>query len=337
MISKPRDVLKELQEGKYHPVYFLQGEEPFYIDQISSFIEKNAIEESQKSFNQVILYGKDVKVSDILSHARRFPMMSERQVVIVKEAQSISDLNREGGQKLLIDYLANPTVSTILVFCHKNKTLDKRKSLYKNFSKIALVVETKKLFENQVPAWIKERVAEKGLKINEKATMMLAQNIGPNLERINNEIEKVSVNIKSGVIDENVVQKFVGISRDFNVFEFQKALGSRNRQKAQIIAEYLSQHSKENPIFLTLGFLFSFFSKVLKMHSSKSGGDKSLMSLLGTGYVTDYKIAFGNYSPAELVKIIGFIRTADMQSKGIDSPPVSDSDILRELVAKITG
>ena len=160
MDSNPKALLKELKSGKFHPVYFLEGEEPFYIDQISNFIEENALDESQKSFNQIILYGKDVKISDVLTNARRFPMMAERQVVIVKEAQSISDINRESGQKLLSDYLQNPTPSTILVFCYKNKKVDKRKSLYKNLKKTAIIVETKKMYENQIPYWIKERIAE---------------------------------------------------------------------------------------------------------------------------------------------------------------------------------
>jgi len=337
MDSNPKELLKELKAGKLHPVYFLQGEEPFYIDQISNYIEENVLEESQKSFNQTILYGKDIKISDVLNNARRFPMMSEKQVVIIKEAQSISDINKDSGQKLLSDYLQNPTPSTILVFCHKNKNVDKRKSLYKNLKKTAVIVETKKLFENQVPAWIKERVAEKGLKINEKAVMMLAQNIGMNLERINNELDKISINLKSDLIDDEAVQKFVGISRDYNAFELQRALAHRDLVKAKQIGFYLGENKKESPVFLTIGLLFSFFSKVLKMHGVKAPSEKALMTSLGVGYLADYKVAFKNYSKGELVSIIGFLRIADLQCKGIDYPSLSDLDIYKELISKIAG
>lgn len=327
MVSKAKEVLKQLKEGKYKPIYFLMGEEPFFIDEISDFIEENAIDESQKGFNQTILYGKDVKVADILTHARRFPMMSERQTVIVKEAQSIFDLNREGGQKLMSSYIQNPSPTTVLVFCHKNKTLDKRKGLYKSIkdTPAVVVVESGSIHEGQVPGWIKQRVAEKGLKITEKAISMLVQNIGSNLERINNELEKVSINIKSEVIDDEAIETFVGVSRDYNVFELQKALGARNKVKAYEIAAYMGENTKENPIVLINTLLFSYFSRILKLHAPAGS----------TAPYKDDKIAVQNYSPQDLIRIIGDIKRADLQSKGIESPSLPQGAILNELVSRI--
>jgi DNA polymerase-3 subunit delta len=334
----PKEIIKQLKSGKYESIYFLMGTESFYIDEISNFIEESALDDSQKEFNQTILYGMDVKISDILTHARRFPMMSERQVLIVREAQSVSDINREGGQKLLLDYISNPLPSTILVFCHKNKTLDKRKSLYKALTKSSSVVmESAIIKEYKIPGWIKERIAEKGLKITEKAVMMLTQNIGSNLERINNEIEKVSINIKTKTIDDNAIQTYVGINRDYNIFELVNALGARNKVKAHEIAFYLGTHSKENPLVLIIGFVFSFFSKLLKLYGASGKTDKDLYSILGTSYISDYKVAAGSYSMTEVVLIISAIKRADLQSKGIESPSISQAGILKELVAKIVG
>ncbi len=248
MSPTPESILSDLKSAKIAPVYFLQGEEPFYIDQIADYIEKNILSDSEKGFNQTIVYGRDVNVSTILNHARRFPMMAERQVVIVKEAQSVVDLNKEAGSKMLLSYLENPVPSTVLVFCHKNKALDKRKALGKSIDRLTVNLVTKKIYEDKLPVWIEIFVSKKGLGITHKAVRMLSDALGTNLERVSNEIEKIAINLPAGSqIDEVAVQKYVGISKDYNVFELQKALASKDVVKVSKMVNYFEANTKKNP------------------------------------------------------------------------------------------
>ncbi len=340
MAQTYEQVLSDLQAGKFAPVYFLQGEEPFFIDLISDYIEKHALSETEKGFNQTIAYGKEVQMSEILTHARRFPMMAERQVVIVKEAQEVADLNREGGQKLLLDYLEQPQPTTVLVFCHKYKSLDKRKALGKTIDKKAVVVSTKKLYDNQVPSFIENFVRGKGLKISPKATYLLAQNIGNNLERINNELEKVVINLNgSGEIDENHIQEFVGISKDYNIFEFQNALINRDVFKSNQIADYFASNTKNNPLVLIIASVYGLFSKLLVVHYLKKKGesDKSLASQLRVNpyFVKDYVRGAANYSESKVVENLAFISKADLNSKGIDAASQSEKQVLTDLIYRL--
>ena len=241
MPAAPEAVIKDLKSGLFAPIYFLQGEEPYYIDQIANYIEEHALEASQKGFNQVVMYGKDHPVNAVVTNARRFPMMSERQVVIVKEAQNIADLNKEAGQKLLLDYIQNPLPSTILVICHKYKSIDKRKALGKQLDKHTVLVDTKKLYDNQIPDWVSNYVKSQGFTIDPKATQMFADYIGNDLERLSNEIDKVLINFEEKVtINPEIVQKYVGISKEYNVFELQKALQSKDVLKANRIVNYFA-------------------------------------------------------------------------------------------------
>src|SRR6185437_10133823 len=236
MATSAEVVIKDLQNKKYAPVYFLQGEEPYYIDLISDFVEKNCLNESEKGFNQTVLYGKDVNMNTILLNAKRFPMMSERQVVIVKEAQEISDLGKEAGDKQLEAYLQNPLPSTVLVFCHKYKSLDGRKGLAKTADKFAVLVNSKKLYDNQIPDWVIGYLSHKNYKLSQKAAVMIADYIGNNLSRIANEMDKLLINVKNGEeITEELIEKHVGISKEYNVFELQKALINKDVVKANRI------------------------------------------------------------------------------------------------------
>ena len=338
MAVTPASILADLKNKKYAPVYFLQGEETYYIDEISNYIEKHVLTDAEKGFNQTIVYGRDAAMNDVLTHAKRFPMMSERQVVIVKEAQNIPDINREKGQKLLSGYLENPVPSTVLVFCHKNKTLDKRKALGKAVEKYAVALTTKKLYDNQVPAWIENYMASKGFSATAKAVQMLADSIGVDLERLSNEIDKILINFKEPVqIDEQTVHKYVGISKDYNVFELQKALIVKDVVKANKIVNYFEANAKKNPILPVIAILFSFFSKLLVAHHTKDKSERNLASALRVSpyFVKDYLVALRHYPLPNVINNIHYIRQADLRSKGVDNASMADGQILKELVFRL--
>ncbi|MEM7108907.1 MAG: DNA polymerase III subunit delta [Bacteroidota bacterium] len=338
MAHTAESIVTDLKSGKVAPVYFLQGEETYYIDQISNYIENNVLNESEKGFNQTILYGRDAPMNVVLTHAKRFPMMAERQVVIVKEAQNISDLNREVGQKILCDYLQNPVTSTVLVFCHKNKTLDKRKALGKLIDKKAVVLTTRKLYDNQVPAWVEGYIRAKGFSASPKAVQMLSDSIGTNLERLANEIDKIFINYKEPVqIDEQIVQKYVGISKDYNIFELQKALTVKDVFKANQIVNYFEANPKKNPLLPIIAVLFSFYSKLLMAHQAKDKSERNLASQLRVSpfFVKDYLTALRYYPLSKVVDNIHCIQQADLHSKGIGNLSSSDGSVLKELIFRL--
>lgn len=338
MAHTPENVLADLKSKKYAPVYFLQGEETYYIDLIADYIEDHVLSETEKGFNQTVMYGRDVAMNEVLTNARRFPMMAERQVVIVKEAQQISDLNKEQGQKILIDYLKNPANTTILVFCHKNKSLDKRKALGKNIDKYAVTVTTKKLYDNQVPSWIEQYLKSRGFSATPKAVQMLAESIGNDLERLSNEIDKILINFKDKVeVDEHIVQKYVGISKDYNVFELQKALMIKDVMKANKIVNYFQANAKKNPIIPIIAILYSFYSKLLMIYGTKDRSEHNLASILKVNpyFVKDYITATRYYDLPSIVNNIHYIKEADLKSKGVDNVSTSEGELLKELIFKL--
>jgi DNA polymerase-3 subunit delta len=336
MAYSPESVLADIKQNKFAPIYFLQGEEPYYIDQITEAIEKNALQESEKGFNQVVMYGKDTDVSKIITNARRYPMMAERQVVIVKEAQEIVDLNREEGQRLLESYIKNPLPSTILVFAHKHKTLDGRKSLSKAFSTGAVMITTKKIYDNKVPEWVTNYVKNKGYTIDAKATQMLADFIGNNLSRLSNEIDKIIINLEKTTIDAGIVQQFVGISKEYNTFELQKALAIRDIVKANRIVNYFEANPKSNPVIMIIGILYAYYAKLLQVHHAKDKSEKGLASLLQLHpfVVKEYVIGARNYPVQKVIDNIHHLRIADLYSKGINAN-LEQGQILRELIFKL--
>lgn len=338
MAVSAESILSDLKKNKYAPVYFLQGEEPYFIDLISDFIESNALNESEKGFNQVVMYGKDAEINKILTNARRYPMMADRQVVIVKEAQEIPDINKEEGIALLESYLKNPLPSTILVFAHKYKTLDGRKSLAKTVKEKAVLLTTKKIYDSAIPDWISSYVKNKGFDIDIKATQMLTDFIGNNLSSLANEINKILINFKEKTtIDAAMVQKFVGISKEYNVFELQRALGTRDLVKANQIVNYFEANPKNNPIIPVIALMFSFYSKLLMVHHSKDKSDKGIAAALKLNpyFVKEYLLAARNYPIHKVIDNIHHVKRADLQSKGIDSPSMGEGQILRELVYKL--
>ncbi|WP_226389472.1 DNA polymerase III subunit delta [Penaeicola halotolerans] len=338
MPSTPQDVLKDLKAGKYAPVYFLQGDEPYYIDLISNYIEKHALQEHEKGFNQIIMYGKESPMSTILNNAKRFPMMADRQVVIVKEAKEIPDLNKEQGQTLLEAYLKNPMPSTILVFAHKYKTLDGRKAVAKIIDKTAILVNSPKLYDNKIPQWIEDYLKEKSYKADPRAVQMLADAIGNNLERLANEIEKILINFEGPIeITPEHVQQFVGISKEYSVFELQKALSFKDAFKANQIIQYFSQNPKANPIIPVISMCFNLFTKLLLIHHASDKSERNIANLLGVNpfFVKEYMVAARNYPIHQVVDKIGFIKEADLRSKGVDSGDMEPSEVLKELVYKL--
>ncbi len=335
MPQNPHDILKKLKNGEYAPVYFLFGDEPYFIDLITEYIAGNALNESEKGFNQMVLYGKDLAVSDVINHARRFPMMAERQVVIVKEAQGITDLNRNESEEMLSAYVSNPLPSTILVLAFKNKKPDKRKTLFKNLEKHAITVESNKIYDNQLPDWINDYIKTRGHTIDIKASYMLAEFIGNNLERLSNEIDKILINYSDPVeINAGIVQKYIGISKDYNSFELQKAIAVKDIVKANRIVNYFGANPKNNPVIPIIALMFNFFSKLMIIHSTRDRNPKTLAQLTGVHpfFIKEYIHASGHYPLPKVIQNIHYIREADLKSKGVGVINMKESEILKELV-----
>lgn len=326
-------ILNDIKSGNIKPIYFLMGEEPYYIDIVSDYIEKNVLSEEEKGFNQTVLYGRDVSVEDIISTAKRYPMMAERQVVIVKEAQ---ELTRTIDK--LESYAENPMPSTVLVICYKYKTLDKRKKVTKVLGKNGLVYESKKLYENQVGDWIKRILANKKYTIEPKANAMLVEFLGTNLSKINNELEKLQIILPKGsVITPKDIEENIGFSKDFNVFELRKAIGERNQLKAYTIAENFANNPKENPMVVTTSLVFGFFIQLLKYHGLKDRNPKNVAVVIGVNpfFLKEYDVALKNYPMKKVSQIVASLRDIDVKSKGVGASSMSNSDLLREMLYNI--
>lgn len=329
-LDKAKHIVTQIKNKNIQPIYFLMGEEPYYIDAISKYIEDQILTEEEKGFNQIVLYGRDVEISDIIGTAKRFPMMAEKQVVIVKEAQ---DLSRTIEQ--LLPYAENPQPTTVLVLCYKYKKLDKRKKIYKALDKAGVLFESKKLYDNQIPDWIKQIMASKGYKISPKASQMLVEFLGNDLGKINNELEKLRlICSKEEPISAQLIEENIGISKDFNNFELQGAISHRDIKKAFGIIQYFSNNPKSHPIVLTVSLLFSFFSKVLKYHalSNKAHAPKALG--VNPYFIKDYEIAARNYPMKKVSANISAIREIDVKSKGVGAN-LSQGELLKELIVKL--
>lgn len=326
-------IVNDIKSGNIKPIYFLMGEEPYYIDKLSDYIEEKVLSEEEKGFNQTVLYGRDVSIEDIISTAKRYPMMAERQVVIVKEAQ---DLIRTIDK--LESYAENPMATTVLVFCYKYKTLDKRKKVTKLLAKNGIVYESKKLYENQVGEWIKRVLAGKKYSIEPKANAMLVEFLGTDLSKINNELEKLQIILPVGsTITPKHIEENIGFSKDFNVFELRKALGERNQLKAYTIAENFAQNPKDNPMVVTTSLVFGFFIQLLKYHGLKDRNPKNVSAVLGVNpfFLKEYDVALKNYPMKKVSQIVGALRDIDVKSKGVGANAMSQSDLLREMLYKI--
>lgn len=338
MDAQVKKILSDLKARKYAPLYFLHGEETYYIDLISDYIENNVLSDSEKGFNQVILYGKDVNVATVLTHARRFPMMAERQVVIVKEAQEIQDLNKEVGAKLLTDYLTKQVPSTILVFCHKHKTLDKRRELGKKIDQYAVMLTAKKMYENQLPDFVADYLSEKKVKADDRAVQVLCEFVGNDLHRLANEIDKIIISLPAGgEITADMVMTQVGVSKEYNIFELQKAILRGDTMLANKIVNYFAGNTRKNPIIPVVAFLYSFFNKLLLASQVGDKSEKGVASELKVSpYVArDYTMALSRYPQLKIIANISALKEADMKLKGVNTGSANDGQIFRELVWRL--
>lgn len=327
------EIISDLRNRIFKPVYFLAGEEPYYIDLITDYIEHKVLPEAEKAFNQIILYADDTSIPSIIDIARRFPMMASHQVVIIREAQQLKKLDD------LVIYLEKPLLSTILVFCYKYKTIDKRTRLYKTLESHAVYFESVKLRDYQIPAWIERYLMIKGIKTDPGASAMLTEYLGTDLHKIVNELDKLIITLPAGkpMITTSLIEKNIGISKDYNNFELQKAIGEKNILKANMIVHYFANNPKDNPITLSIASLFSFFSKLLAYHylTDKSKNNVAAVLKVNPYFVKDYESSAVKYNVSKTVQIISLLRTFDMKSKGYGDPGTEPGDLLKELVYRI--
>jgi DNA polymerase-3 subunit delta len=349
-VKEVNQILLDLKRRIFKPVYFLSGEEPHYIDVISDYIENNVLDEADREFNQTIVYGKDVDLGSIIGLAKQFPMMSEYNVVIVKEAQHIKALNKKSGgdeddapvtntgMEQFLAYIQNPQPSTLLVFCFRYKTIDKRSAVAKALQKHAVFLETKKLYDNQVPEWITNHVKDKNYVIGPKAVAFIAEFLGNDLAKISNEIDKLLIGLEAGKeITAESVQEKIGISKDFNVFELQEALGKRDVLKANRIINYFGANEKEHPMPMLLANLYSYFSKTLKYHFLADKSKFAAAAALGVNpfFVETYSRAAATFIQARLKQVFSLLKEYDLKSKGVGNPSLGTGELLKELVFKI--
>lgn len=326
-------ILTDLRKKNYSPVYFLMGEESYYIDYISDFIQRNVLAEAEKEFDQTILYGKDVDIVTVINAAKRYPMMASHQVLIIKEAQLIKEWDN------LIHYLSNPLKSTILVFCYKYGTPDKRKKWVQEISKVGVVYESVKLRDYEIGAWITKYCKSKNVNIDDKAVAMLSEFLGTDLSKLVNELEKLVLTKTADIqrITPELVEKNIGISKDFNVFELQAALINKDILKANRIIRYFSENKKSNPLVLVLAQLFKFFSDLMLYHYLPDKNQSAVASELKINpyFVKDYQKAAQSFGAWKTMNIISFIRETDARYKGIDNPSTDEADLMKELIFKI--
>jgi DNA polymerase-3 subunit delta len=326
-------LIKDIKNRNFKPIYFLMGEEDYFIDKISNLIENTVLKEEEKGFNQMVVYGKETKVEDIISNAKRYPMMADYQVIIIKEAQDLSRTIEN-----LTPYALNPQPTTILVFNYKYKKLDARKKLSKAIKKAGVIFESKKLYDNQVASWINNELKSKGYSINPVASELLVSFLGNNLSKINNELNKLTLVLPKGtLITPDHIEQNIGISKEFNVFELNKAIGNKQIKKANQIINYFIQNEKNNPLPVVLGQLNAYFTKLLLLHGLKDKSQNNVATKLKVHpfFVKEYFEAIRHYPMRKVAQIIGFIHTADMKSKGVGASGFTQKDILKELLFKI--
>lgn len=332
-MSEVNQVLKDIKNNKLYPIYFLSGDEPFYIDLISKAIENEVLTEDEKGFNQSLIYGNDVSIDDVIGMAKQFPMGAERQVIILKEAQHLyRTIDR------LEAYANNPQPTTVLVVNYKGKTIDKRTKFYKALKKSSLLLEFKKLYENKIPDWIDSHAREMGMTIDTKSKFMMTEFLGSDLGRIHNELNKLKVISPDGKITPEIVERNIGISKDYNNFELRNALETRNAPKAFQIAKYFSENPRDNKLLVTLGILYGAFSNIIVYHTLADKSQQNVAKELKIHpfFAKDASVAAKSYPLKKATRIISLLRDTDVKSKGVGaSGNVSEHDLLNELIVKI--
>lgn len=330
-MNTTNQLITDIKGGKIAPIYFLMGEEAYYIDVISDYIESYVLQEEEKGFNQMVLYGKEVSIQDIVSNSKRYPMMAERQVIIVKEAQNLTKTIEQ-----LVEYAKNPQPTTVF-FNYKYKTLDKRKTLYKALSKTAVVFESKKIYEDKIPNWIQSFLKSKQISITPKAALMLTEFLGTDLSKIANELNKLEIVVGAKKeITPELIEENIGISKDFNNFELQKALGNLDHKKAYQIVYYFAQNPKQHPFVLTISILFMYFSKLMTLHTVRDRNPSTIAKALGVNpyFVNDYIAVSRNFPMKRISGVLETLRTYDTKSKGVGAN-LSPKDLYNELVYNI--
>lgn len=325
-------VLNDWKKKIIKPLYWFEGEEAYFIDQLIHYAEHHLLSDAEKEFNQTIFYGRDADWASIVNACRRYPMFSEKQVVILKEAQHMRDIEK------LDSYVENPLTSTIFIVAYKEKNIDGRKKFGKLLKQKAEFISFKKLYDNQLPEWTMTMVKSKGYEITQQALRVVIDHIGNDLCRIENEIEKVWLNLgASHIIDVDAVEKYIGISKEFNVFELQDAIGKKEMPKAIRIIQYFSSNPKAAPIQQVLPSLYGYFSKIYALHSLSSVNEKMAATALGVNpfFVKDYLIAYKNYNLASVEKILLLLNHYNLRSVGVQDAGTEDAELLKELVIKM--
>ncbi len=325
-------LIKEIRQKNFRPIYFLSGEEPFFIDKIVSLIEHSALEEAERSFNQVILYGGETSIDVVVGEAKRYPMMAERVVIIVKEAQHLKQLEK------LEAYAQSPQLSTVLVFAYKYKKADKRKKIFSTLAKKHVLFESKRVYDNKVPEWIELMLKEQGLTANPKAVQMLAESLGTDLGRIDSEVTKLSMIVKKGEeLSPELVEENVGISKDFNNFELCNALNRNDFAKALRIQQYFQSNPKDNPLVLSISLLYRNFRILMILAQIKGASEGEMMKQAGVNMyaLNEYLAGLKFYDVRKIARIMAYLRETDMKSKGVNNASASDSELLKELLFKI--
>ncbi len=328
-----RQILQDLNDKKYAPVYLLTGEENYYIDLLSDYFEEHIVAEECADFDRTVVYGRDVDMSTVVGYARRYPMMSPVQLVLVKEAQDIPMAEWD----TLAAYLEKPQPTTVLVFCYRHKKLDKRTKVYKAINAKGVFYEKAKLREEKIPEWVANLVAKRGFSITEKGALLITESLGNDLGKINNELSKVFISLpKGGVIDEEIIERNIGISKDYNIFELQSAIGSRDIARCTRIVNHLAANPKEIPIQMLLPSLYGYFIKIMLYHQLTDPTKAAATLGVPPFFLGEYKRAAANYSLGKLASCIGYLHDADLRSKGVrNNGNTTDGELIKELVFKI--
>ena len=327
-----QQIMSSLKNNELHPLYFLCGEEPFYIDDISNYIAKNGLTESEKEFNQTIIYATiDSKIEDVIIEAKQFPFGADRRIVIVREAQNIRNFDA------LENYILNPQTTTTLVFCYKGKSLDKRKKITKNLIQNHIYFHSKKIYDNKLTQWINQFVLSKGMKISFESASILSAHIGNNLSKIKNAVDKLSILIDNNnkEITSELVEKHIGVSKQYNIFELQNSLGKKDKQNSLKIMRYMTVNTKENPLPKIVGGLFSYFHKIITYKSIKNKSEAAKKLSVNPFFLKEYERAANNYTVNQLFYIFNLLRIYDVRSKGVNNKNTNHSELLKELILKI--
>ena len=326
-------IMQDLQDRKFVPLYYLMGEESYYIDKISNYIAEHVLQPEERDFNQTVLFGSDVTAAQIADAARRYPMMSEYQVIIVKEAQNIKNM------EALERYFKSPMSSTILVMCHKNGKIDgRKKELVKSITSAGVLFESKKLYERELPGFIEKYLKAREVSIDAKSVQMIADNIGPDLSRLTGELDKVILSLpeESRKVTPQIVEDQIGVSKDFNGFELKDAIVNRNVYKANQIIKYFDENPKAGSIYSFLPMLFNYFQSLMIAYYAPNNksqeGVAEWLELRNPWAAKDYMTGMRNYSGMKVMQIIGKIREIDAKSKGLDNPNTPPGELMKELI-----